>query len=432
VNFPQSALPKYPLGTLAYYGPDDQLATKLVAAVHRKPRDPDPILRRWISTSGDIRHAELISEEVKAFFAEHRVKEANALPRIFGCPHEEGMDYPDGEDCPQCPFWARIDRFTGKPKAPSGPLSADDVITILSNDLEKPPVAALAAADMHREAMTPALLKALEAGIANPVDASDEASQLFAFAVYLLAKWRETRAYPLYIQWLSLPGEGPFEIGGDIPLEDGGRMLASVCGGDLGPIKGLIENREANEYCRGIGFKALGALVAWGKLTREELVPYYLQLAEEKLERVPNETEYSVWNDLAESVLDLEMWAAEPHMRRGFAEGLIDPSVVSPECFDTAKELPPGSEFQRFCDGRQPITDVAEIISWWSQFHEPHANEVPSAFGADVTLPLHDPPPLPGTYSYEPPKPYIAPPKVGRNDPCPCGSGKKYKKCCGG
>ncbi|WP_374700773.1 SEC-C metal-binding domain-containing protein [Aureimonas sp. D3] len=21
--------------------------------------------------------------------------------------------------------------------------------------------------------------------------------------------------------------------------------------------------------------------------------------------------------------------------------------------------------------------------------------------------------------------------EVGRNDPCPCGSGKKYKKCCG-
>ena len=24
-----------------------------------------------------------------------------------------------------------------------------------------------------------------------------------------------------------------------------------------------------------------------------------------------------------------------------------------------------------------------------------------------------------------------ASPKVGRNDPCPCGSGKKHKKCCG-
>ena len=27
--------------------------------------------------------------------------------------------------------------------------------------------------------------------------------------------------------------------------------------------------------------------------------------------------------------------------------------------------------------------------------------------------------------------PQKAAPKVGRNDPCPCGSGKKYKKCCG-
>ncbi|MCC9622819.1 YchJ family protein [Thalassospira sp. MA62] len=25
----------------------------------------------------------------------------------------------------------------------------------------------------------------------------------------------------------------------------------------------------------------------------------------------------------------------------------------------------------------------------------------------------------------------ISPLKIGRNDPCPCGSGKKYKKCCG-
>ncbi|KAA0563305.1 hypothetical protein F0342_13520 [Bacillus sp. CH30_1T] len=28
------------------------------------------------------------------------------------------------------------------------------------------------------------------------------------------------------------------------------------------------------------------------------------------------------------------------------------------------------------------------------------------------------------------PKPVINDEKVGRNDPCPCGSGKKYKKCC--
>ncbi len=26
--------------------------------------------------------------------------------------------------------------------------------------------------------------------------------------------------------------------------------------------------------------------------------------------------------------------------------------------------------------------------------------------------------------------PFVATPKTGRNEPCPCGSGKKYKKCC--
>ena len=29
------------------------------------------------------------------------------------------------------------------------------------------------------------------------------------------------------------------------------------------------------------------------------------------------------------------------------------------------------------------------------------------------------------------PEPKESEKKVGRNDPCPCGSGKKYKKCCG-
>ena len=29
-----------------------------------------------------------------------------------------------------------------------------------------------------------------------------------------------------------------------------------------------------------------------------------------------------------------------------------------------------------------------------------------------------------------PPKPSVSK-KVGRNEPCPCGSGKKFKKCCG-
>jgi hypothetical protein len=28
--------------------------------------------------------------------------------------HEEGIDYPEGEACPRCPFWAGRDRWTGQ------------------------------------------------------------------------------------------------------------------------------------------------------------------------------------------------------------------------------------------------------------------------------------------------------------------------------
>jgi hypothetical protein len=37
-------------------------------------------------------------------------------------PHEERIDYPEGEACPQCPFWAGRDRFAGTPL----PQDADD------------------------------------------------------------------------------------------------------------------------------------------------------------------------------------------------------------------------------------------------------------------------------------------------------------------
>ena len=51
----------------------------------------------------------------------------------------------------------------------------------------------------------------------------------------------------------------------------------------------------------------------------------------------------------------------------------------------------------------------------------------------DVFASMMSRPPAPGGHGA--PMPGIAPARpsaaVGRNDPCPCGSGKKYKKCCG-
>ncbi|NLH93337.1 MAG: preprotein translocase subunit SecA [Candidatus Cloacimonetes bacterium] len=60
-----------------------------------------------------------------------------------------------------------------------------------------------------------------------------------------------------------------------------------------------------------------------------------------------------------------------------------------------------------------------------------------SAFIQDQTLQVSqnasEPPQFSGPYGGEvaKPRPVHVAPKVGRNDPCPCGSGKKYKNCCG-
>lgn len=33
--------------------------------------------------------------------------------RIMGCPHEEGIDYPSGQSCPECAYWIGRERFSG-------------------------------------------------------------------------------------------------------------------------------------------------------------------------------------------------------------------------------------------------------------------------------------------------------------------------------
>ena len=97
----------YPLATVAFYGPDDTRATKIVVGiVSEEGKEPDP-LERWFSET-DARKDDAIADRVRAFLREHEVKSVVATDRIIGCPHEEVVDYPEGEPCPKCPFLSLI------------------------------------------------------------------------------------------------------------------------------------------------------------------------------------------------------------------------------------------------------------------------------------------------------------------------------------
>jgi hypothetical protein len=112
--------PQYPIGTVAAYGPNNTLATKLVVAVFKKPgrKEPDE-LRRWFSRVGDVRNDPAIAAEIADFLKRNGVRGTVTPDRILGCPHEEGVDYPVGAVCPHCPYWATADRSSPKPKPPS-------------------------------------------------------------------------------------------------------------------------------------------------------------------------------------------------------------------------------------------------------------------------------------------------------------------------
>jgi len=58
--------------------------------------------------------------------------------------------------------------------------------------------------------------------------------------------------------------------------------------------------------------------------------------------------------------------------------------------------------------------------------------EAPSAVATPVPVAVGPNIPVPQAAPTDTPEPFVrSEPKVGRNEPCPCGSGKKYKQCHG-
>ena len=93
---------QFPIGTIVYYGPDDKTTTKIVASVFLA-LDAPAIIKKW---SGDniVTDPQVIAE-LGSFFKENGVERVVMTGSNAGCPHEEGIDYPAGESCPNCVYW---------------------------------------------------------------------------------------------------------------------------------------------------------------------------------------------------------------------------------------------------------------------------------------------------------------------------------------
>jgi hypothetical protein len=109
------SMAEYPVATIAYYGPDFLFASKVVVGIILTEKDEYvEELKKWFSKGVDVRKDVSINREILELIKENGVKRVTMVDRIIGCPHEEGIDYPEGEACPQCPYWENRDRWTGE------------------------------------------------------------------------------------------------------------------------------------------------------------------------------------------------------------------------------------------------------------------------------------------------------------------------------
>ncbi len=103
----------FPVATVAFYGPDDRRASKVAVGILPADGAELTALERWFSETGDVRDDADVSAAIAGFVKRNAVKTVVMADRIIGCPHEEGVDYPEGQTCPDCPFWADRDRWSG-------------------------------------------------------------------------------------------------------------------------------------------------------------------------------------------------------------------------------------------------------------------------------------------------------------------------------
>lgn len=102
----------YPVATIAFYGATADFASKVVVVVFRGEGGEPEVLERFFSQGTDVRSDEGVGEKVLSVIQSHGVQSVVMTDGIIGCPHEEGVDYPEGTSCPHCPFWAGRNRGT--------------------------------------------------------------------------------------------------------------------------------------------------------------------------------------------------------------------------------------------------------------------------------------------------------------------------------
>jgi Protein of unknown function (DUF1186)/SEC-C motif len=280
---------------------------------------------------------------------------------------------------------------------------------------ERLPVEAIRAASADREAAAPIFVNAIEQFVSPDGDRSAKESLFFIF--HLLGDWREKSAYRPLARLLRCPPDDVDEILGGATTETTHRVMAAVFDGDPGPLYEVILDPKVDEFIRSRMLEAIAMVTLRGEMPRAEAARFLRACFEE----FHPQDECWVWQGWQSAIAFLGLVELKPLVEQAFARGFISDTWLEFKDFeeDLQKGInDPAALLEQWDTEYSLFGDTIEELSSWYAFR-PENTRRRERENIDVSDVLWG-----ARTAINPYK------NVGRNDPCPCGSGKKFKKCC--
>ena len=260
----------------------------------------------------------------------------------------------------------------------------------------------------------PILREVLERAAGGESLAEDEKMLVFR-GLHILGGARDTLAFETVIRLLHRPHKEVDDLLGDAITESLSKILAGLFDGNDGALFDLIADPSVDEFIRDQAFRTVAFLTFVERIEASATFHFLERFFSDRLA----EDEDMAWIGWLDAIALLGLNDLVPLVDQAWQEGRINPSVLERRHFDRslARTEKKPDDAQRFADEHTGyIEDSLEELAW--------TRRDPSFGSEDETRALADEAPhilVPAVNPWR---------HVGRNDPCPCGSGKKAKKCC--
>ena len=307
------------------------------------------------------------------------------------------------------------------------PMTIDDVIQDFGTADHTLPRASMQWALDHWAEAAPRFVELLSR-YADGTDRAQSTADALLFIIHLFGEKAETTAFVPLCRMLHDAEATELAIG-DSVTETLRPILISTFDGDVAALRAVIEDPDADEYAREGALLVMAYLTRVGRIPEADTHAYLLYL----LTNMLPQGQCHVWVGWTFCVAGLGFVDLVPHVKRLFEREFIDDMFMKYHHFEADLKLtlddPAGMAGLKQYH-LEPFSSAIDELSSWYGFSEKRVLDEKARAEREAALARQQP--STGRARQQPLAGGARNPfrDVGRNDPCPCGSGRKFKKCC--